>query len=43
MNFQPSGSIIRAVLDNEMQAAADVAVKYGVPVVLGDQVRIRLE
>ena len=34
---QPEGSILRKVFDNEMQAAAEVAVRYGLPVVLGDQ------
>eukprot|EP01041_Mallomonas_annulata_P010505 gene10505-21912_t len=35
--LQSSGSVLRKILDNEMQAAADVAVANGVPVVLGDQ------
>lgn len=34
---QPEGSILRKVFDNEMQAAAEVAMRYGLPVILGDQ------
>ena len=34
---QPEGSLLRKVFDNEMQAAAEVAMRYGLPVVLGDQ------
>lgn len=36
-DMQPPGSPMRALLDNEMQAAADVAKETGRPVVLGDQ------
>mmetsp|Transcript_95215 Transcript_95215/g.269098 ORF Transcript_95215/g.269098 Transcript_95215/m.269098 type:complete len:383 (-) Transcript_95215:93-1241(-) len=35
--MQPAGSPLRALLDNEMQAAAEVAEANGRPVVLGDQ------
>ena len=35
--MQPQGSLYRAVFDNEMQAAAEVAEEYGRPVELGDQ------
>ena len=34
---QPVGSLLRKVFDNEMQAAAEVATHYGLPVILGDQ------
>ena len=34
---QPQGSLLRKVFDNEMQAAAEVAMRYGLPVILGDQ------
>jgi len=34
---QPSGSFLRMLLDNEMQAAAEAAERYARPVILGDQ------
>jgi pheromone shutdown protein TraB len=37
LKTQPAGSLLREVLDNEMQAAAEVAGEYNVPVILGDQ------
>lgn len=37
LQVQPKGSLLRAVCDNEMQAAAEVAEEYGRPVELGDQ------
>lgn len=37
MITQPVGSLARKIFDNEMQAAAEVAVRYGLPVILGDQ------
>lgn len=36
-NMHPAGSPLRILLDNEMQAASDVAEASGKPVVLGDQ------
>lgn len=35
--LQPPGSTLRSLLDNEFQAAADIADSFGKPVVLGDQ------
>jgi len=37
LEMQPQGSLYRAIFDNEMQAAAEVAEEYGRPVELGDQ------
>ena len=37
LDLQPQGSLFRAIFDNEMQAAAEVAEEYGRPVALGDQ------
>jgi len=37
LQMQAAGSPLRALLDNEMQAAAEVAEAAGQPVVLGDQ------
>ena len=37
LEVQPPGSFLRGVLDNEMQAAAEVAEASGRAVVLGDQ------
>lgn len=37
LDVQPQGSLLRAICDNEMQAAAEVAEEYGRPVELGDQ------
>lgn len=37
MITQPEGSLFRKIFDNEMQAGAEVAAKYGLPVILGDQ------
>lgn len=37
LKSQPEGSLLRKVFDNEMQAASEVATRYGLPVILGDQ------
>lgn len=37
LRTQPEGSVMRQLFDNEMQAAAEVAARAGLPVVLGDQ------
>ena len=37
LQIQPKGSLLRAICDNEMQAAAEVAEEFGRPVELGDQ------
>jgi hypothetical protein len=37
LSSQPEGSVLRRVFDNEMQAAAEVAMRYGLPIILGDQ------
>jgi len=37
LRTQPEGSVMRQLFDNEMQAAAEVATRAGLPVVLGDQ------
>jgi hypothetical protein len=36
--MQPTGSTLRKLLDNEMQVAAEVALHYSRPLVLGDQI-----
>lgn len=36
-SLHPQGSPLRPVLDNEMQAAAEVGESFGLPVILGDE------